>query len=116
MLLTVQKESIDNIKFIMDKIINPEVKIIEQEGLQFPQGHAQVRINRSMLDGEMCGILSGARGGAHCQLCTASMKDIKDIEMVRAGFPINRYISVAKDPFISLDKDDYHSLPSSQRL
>ena len=42
MLLTAQKESIDNIKYIVDKVINPEVKIIEQEVLQFLQGHAQV--------------------------------------------------------------------------
>ena len=114
MLLTAQKESINNIKFIMDKIINPEVKIIEQEGLQFPQGHGQVKIYRSMLDGKMCGILSGAEG-AHCQLCTASMKYIKDIKIVRAVFPINRHISDAKDLFTLVDEDDYLSLPSSER-
>ena len=114
-LLTAQKESIVNVKFIMEKIINPEVTTIEQLGLQFPQGYAHVKIIRSMLDGKMCGILSGA-GGVHCQLCTASIKDLKDIEMVRAGFPINRHISDAKELFEYVDKDDYLSLPSGQRL
>ena len=114
-LLTAQKESISNVKFIMEKIINPEVNTIEQLGLQFPKGHVHVKIIRSMLDGKMCGILSGA-GGAHCQLCTAGIKDLKDIEMVRAGFPINRHISDAKELFGYVDKDDYLSLPSSQRL
>ena len=35
--------------------------------------------------------------------------------MVRAGFPINRTIT-AKELFIIVDKDDYVSIPSSQRL
>ena len=113
--LTAQKECIDNVKFIMENLINPEVKIIEQEGLELPQGHVQVRFIRSMLDGKMCGILRGA-GGAQCQLCTASLKDLKDIEMVRAGFPINRNISDAMKLFSIVDKDDYLSLPSNQSL
>ena len=102
-LLTAQKESIDNVKFIMENIINPEVNTIEQLGLQFPQGHVHVKIIRSILGGKMSGILSGA-GGAHCQLCTASFKDLKDIEMVRAGFPINRHISDAKELFGYFDR------------
>ena len=114
-LLTAQKECIDSVKFIMDKIINPEVKTIEQEGLYFTQGHVQVKITRSMLDGKMCGILSGA-GGARCQLCTASIGDTKDIEMVRGGFPINRHISDAKEIFAIVDEDDFLSLRSSQRF
>ena len=114
-LLTAQRESIVNVKFIMEKIIDPEVNTIEQLGLQFPQGYAHLKIISRMLDGIMCGILSGA-GGAHCQLCTASIKDLKDIEMVRAGFPINRHISDAKELFEHVDKDDYLSLPSGQRF
>ena len=84
LLLTAQKECIDNVKFIMENLLKPEVKIIEQEGLELPKGLVQVKIIRSMLDGKMCGILSGA-GRAHCQLCAASLKYLKDIEMVRAG-------------------------------
>ena len=112
-LLTAQKESILNVKF--KKIINPEVNTIEQLGLQFPQGYVHVKIIRCMLDGKMCEFISGA-GSAHCQLCTASFKDLKDIEMIRAGFPINRHISDAKELFEYVDKDEYLSLPSSQML
>ena len=75
----------------------------------------QARIIRSMLDGKMSGILSGA-GGAHCQLCTANLKELKDLEMVRAGFLINRQILDAKELYTFVDKDEYLSLPSSQRL
>ena len=75
----------------------------------------QAKIIRSMLDGKMSGILSGA-GGAHCQLCTANLRELKDLEMVRAGFPINRQILDAKELFTFVDKDEYLSLPSSQRL
>ena len=88
---------------------------IEQLGLQFPQGYVHVKIIRSMLDGKMSGILSGA-GGAHRQLCTVSIKDLKDIEMLRAGFPINRYFSDAWELFGYVDKDEYLSLTSSERL
>ena len=95
----------------MDKIINPEVKIIEQESLQFPQGHAQVQINRKRVRWEnVCHIKWGRRS------TLSIMKDIKDIEMVRGGFLINRHISDAKGLFTLVDKDDYLSLPSSQRL
>ena len=51
-----------------------------------------------MLDGKMSGILSGA-GGASCQLCTANKQELKDLELVRAGFPINRHIADAKELF-----------------
>ena len=40
----------------------------------------------------MSGILSGA-SGAHCQLCTANLEELMDLEMVRGGFPIDRNIS-----------------------
>ena len=63
----------------------------------------------------MCEILCGA-GGAYCQLCTASLKYLKDINMVRAGFPIYRTISDAKELFPIVDRDDYLSLTSSLRL
>ena len=113
--LLAQKECLDSVKFIMENIINPEVNSIEQDGLQLPQGMVQAKIIRSMLDGKMSGILSGA-GGAHCQLCTANLRELKDLEMVMAGFPINRQILDAKELFSFVDKDEYLSLPSSQRL
>ena len=62
----------------MENIINPEVNSIEQDGLQLLQGMVQAKIIRSMLDGKMSGILSGA-GGAHCQLCTANLRQLKDL-------------------------------------
>ena len=63
--LLAQKECIENVKFIMSNLINPEVAVIEQEGLQFQEGDVQIKIIRSMLDGKMSGILSGT-GGAAC--------------------------------------------------
>ena len=69
----------------MENIINPEVNTIEKEGFQFPQGIVQTKIIRSMLDGKMSGILSGA-GGARCQLCTANLEELMDLEMVRVVF------------------------------
>ena len=40
----------------------------------------------------MAKILSGA-GGACCQFCTASFKQIHDPDIVKDGFPINRSIT-----------------------
>ena len=54
-----------------------------------------------MFDGKMGGLLSGA-GGAHCQLCTATFKQLHDLELIREGFPINRSISAAKEIFDSV--------------
>ena len=113
--LLARKECLENVRFLMENIINPEVKVIENEGFHFPQGTVQTKIIRSMLDGKMSGILSGA-GGAHCQLCTANLDEIKDLEMVRGGFPINRNISDAIDLFNFVDKEEFLALPSIERL
>ena len=51
--LLAQKECIESVKFIMTKFINPEASVIEQEGIQFPEGVFHVKIIRSMLDGKM---------------------------------------------------------------
>ena len=91
------------------------MKVIENEGFHFPQGTVQTKIIRSMLDSKMSGILCGA-GGAHCQLCTANLDEIKDLEMVRGGFPINRNISDAIDLFNFVDKEEFLALPSIERL
>ena len=99
----------------MTNFINPEASVIEQEGIQFPKGVVHVEIIRSMLDGNMSGILSGA-GCASCQLCTANNQELKDLELVRTWFPINRHIANAKELFNYVDRDEYLSLPHIDRL
>ena len=76
--LLAQKENEESFKFLMESMINSESATIEQEGLLLPQGIVKVIILRTMFDGKMSGILSGA-GGAHCQLCTASFAELKDL-------------------------------------
>ena len=49
-----------------------------------------------MIDGKMSGVLSGP-GGASFQLCTANKKELKYLELVRAGLLINRHIADAKE-------------------
>ena len=99
----------------MESMINSEAATIEEEGLLVPQGIVKVMILRTMFDGKMSGILSGA-GGAHCQLCTASFAELKDLELVRSGFPMNRKISSAREICSSVEKEDYLLLPSQQRF
>ena len=64
---------------------------------------------------EMPGIISGA-GGAHSQLSTSNFKELKDLEMVRDWFPINRQISDSIGLLNFVDREEYLSLPSSDRL
>ena len=68
------KENEANIRFLMESHINAETKIIDQEGIDLSQGFVNVKIHRSMFDGKMSGILSGA-GRAKCQLCTATFEE-----------------------------------------
>ena len=99
----------------MDQVINPEVTVIEHEGLAFHDGKVQVSIMRSMFDGKMSSILSGA-GGAICQLCTVKFTELKDLDFIRTGYPINRTISAARLIFDSVDAEEFFSLPSNERF
>ncbi|KAI6651375.1 hypothetical protein LOD99_5342 [Oopsacas minuta] len=109
------KEDYNNVHFIMDKIVNPQTDQILVNGLSLIGGHIQVDIVRSLFDTKMAGLLDGA-GGASCQLCTASDEEIKSIDWVRSGFPINRLISDAWQLFDEVNEDDFFKLPSKQRL
>ena len=49
----------------MRDIINPDTDTMKNDGFNMEGGHVNISIVRSMLDGKMAGILSGA-GGASC--------------------------------------------------
>ena len=113
--LICQKENEKNVKFILDTIINPEVSLIEKDGISLPNGQVIVQIMRTTLDGKMSAILSGA-GGASCQLCTTHFNGLKDLDLIRAGYPINRSIKDAKLIFETVDREEFLSLPSNERF
>ena len=91
--------------------INPECEAMQQ-GISFSHGTAKVTIIRSMLDGKMSAILSGA-SGENCQLCTATITELRDLEIVTWGFPINRTNSSAKKVFSSVDSSEFCHFPLS---
>ncbi|KAI6649991.1 hypothetical protein LOD99_6355 [Oopsacas minuta] len=101
----------------MKDIINPETDQLKDQGFYFADDkHMFVDVVRSMLDGKMASILSGA-GGASCQLCTATQKELKDRDLFLQGYPINRNISDAIQLFGELeDVDVFFSLPTNQRF
>ncbi|KAI6658821.1 hypothetical protein LOD99_15166 [Oopsacas minuta] len=101
----------------MKDIINPETDQMKDQGFYFADDkHIFVDVVRSMLDGKMASILSGA-GGASCQLCTATQKELKDRDLILQGYPINRNISDAIELFGELeDIDAFFSLPTNQRF
>ena len=89
------KENQENIKLFMFDIINSDTEQKQNEGLYIDNDlHVKVEVVCSMFDGKMAAILSGA-GGACCQLCTATFNQIKDLDLIIQGFPINRHISDA---------------------
>ncbi|KAI6655659.1 hypothetical protein LOD99_1799 [Oopsacas minuta] len=114
--LLAAKENEANIKRFMDDLINTDTDLMRSEGFTLgPDQQVRVDIVRSMLDGKMAGILSGA-GGASCQLCTATHKELNDRELIIQGFPINRYITDAIQLFGEIeDSHSFFSLPSNQR-
>ena len=76
---------------------------------------ASVQVLRSQIDGKMASILSGT-GGTYCQFCTASFKQIHDLDLVHGGFPINRLISDAKAILQEVDEEEFLSLSSDLRF
>ena len=110
------KENEANIKQFMTDLVNPDTDLMKTEGFTLENGYqVHVDIVRSMFDGKMAAILSGA-GGARCQLCTATHKDLSDHELIVQGFSINRHITDAIQLFGEIeDIDSFFSLPSNQR-
>ena len=75
----------------------------------------QIEIVRSMFDGKMAALLSGA-GGASYQLCTTTRAQIKDRDFVLQGYPINRLVSEAIQLFGDIeDSESFFLLPSNER-
>ena len=109
------EENRENVRFIMERIINQETEILEKEGIILDQIPVEIKIIRSMVDGKMAKLCDGA-GGAACQLCTATKFNLKDTYFIRNGFPINRTIQSAKQIFEEVDVGDFLSLPSDQRF
>ena len=114
--LLAAKESQVNIKQFMSDLINPDTDLMKSEEFILESNEkVLVDMVRSMFDGKMASILSGA-GGASCQLCTAAHKELKDPDWIIQGFPINRYITDAIQLFGEIeDSDSFFSLPSNER-
>ena len=111
--LVAQKENLDKVHYLMDKLINPETHILETIGLNLLQGHLNVKVKRTMFNGKMFGFLSGA-GGASCQLCTATREQLKNMELVECGYPINRHVKDAIDIFSDVNEEEFLKLPSEK--
>ena len=99
----------------MNSVINSETSIIEETGLDLRNSKAHVEIIRSQFDTKMAKLLSGS-GGAHCQLCTTTFAQAHDIDSVRDGFPINRFMHDAKVFLEEFDEGQLRSLTSDQRF
>ena len=83
--------------------------------MEITNGQCHVHIYRTMFDGKISRLLSGA-GGATCQLCTVTHSELKELELIRSGFPINRYIQAAIAIFNDVDLEEYLKLDSNSRF
>ena len=61
-------------------------------------------------------IISEYRSKIVCQLCTVKFTELKDLDFIRTGYPINRTISAARLIFDSVDAEEFFSLPSNERF
>ena len=68
-----------------------------------------------MFDVKMSAILSGA-GGASSQLCITQFDELKDLDLIRTGYPKRRSKSDAKLIFDLVHREDFLSLPSNQKF
>ena len=59
-----------------------------------------------MFNGKMSKLLSGA-GGAPYQLYTITHSELKELELIRSGFPINRHIQAAIVIFNDVDPEEF---------
>ncbi|KAI6648338.1 hypothetical protein LOD99_12147 [Oopsacas minuta] len=109
------QENEDNIRYLMDTLINKESTKITEKGLELTSGFCEVEIQRSQLDGKMAKIISGA-ASACCQFCTATFKQIHDPDIVKDGFPINRSITDLKALFDEVNEEEFLSLSSDNRF
>ena len=90
----------------MDTTINTETKLLQTTGIQLKAGKVNVNITRCLFDTKMAAILDGA-GGAPCHLCTCTQNQLKDIDLIKQGIPINRSIDSAIEIFAEFDEDDF---------
>ena len=100
------KENEENIRNFMTDLINPDTDQMHKEGFSLDDHQkVHVEIVRSMFDGKMAALLSGA-GGASCQLCTTTRAQIKDRDFVLQGYPINRLVSEAIQLFGDIEDSE----------
>ena len=109
------KENHENVDFIMKTLINHDTSKIEHSGFDTIRGHVNVKILRSLFDSKMAATLSGA-GRANCQLCTANHNQLKDMDLISDGFPINRHIHDAIDIFNDVNVEEFLKMDSNSRF
>ena len=99
----------------MKEFINPPTMRLEKDGMNLSGGHCNVKVRRTMFDGKMSKVLSGAGGDSH-QLCTMTHAQLKDLELIRSSFPINWQIQDAIAIFNDVDIDEFLRLDSNSRF
>ena len=90
----------------MDTTINAESKFLQTTGIQLKAGKVIVNITRYLFDTKMAAILDGA-GGAPSHLCTCTRNQLKDIDLIKQGIPINRSINSEIEIFAEVDEEDF---------
>ena len=72
--LLAKSENLDTVDFLMKEFINPPTMQLENNGIYLSLGHCCVKIRRTMFDGKMSKLLSGAGGCflsiMHCHSCS----------------------------------------------
>ena len=114
--LICQKETIDTV-MELSKLINPEIASLNENGIDYLNGHVNILIKASMFDGKTLAVMTG-KGGAPCIACKANRSDINNIAKVVCGFPLDCSIEDIKETILQLTSDgkDLMSYKTSQRF
>ena len=100
------KESVDTLKSI--ELFDKDITHLKMPFVINSKGHDMefiVNAPTGMWDRKAADLLMGS-GGAYCDVCTHSKEDCLDVELIKAGIPINRTVQSCNEVFERLQDDD----------
>ena len=103
-------ESEDNVKLLMKSTVNPQTRSLKFNGME-----RLLWTSQGVCLTQKCQLFLMDQA-ASCHLCTSTRDQLKDIDIIKKGFPINRSIESAFQIFEDVDEDEFLSLPSKDRF
>ena len=101
--LQMGKESHDNLQYL--SIFNEDIAFLREVGFDIEGKNIKTEIQSYLFDRKAADLYLGL-GGAYCDLCTFSKDQCIDVDLITAGFNINREIETLHEIFTDLEQED----------